>query len=240
MTTRDEDGTLTTPEGHVIKQGKCLCILTIGCSQHDDEETRLLLTTFRNELLRGLHPGSSTEDAPATLRRASLVARIGKVLGSAATAAVASEPVENFLIRVANESFRCPCGANVFRRNPAREGDRYYLCNGCNAPWIGEQAPGEMACLGSTTVGEKATSSDSKPIEPTGKNHCGNDLTCDRDAYAFERCDCSCGSRCGPWNEYRDRLSAWQQRQRTDEDDAAQGRGAVFREMVKTKAEERS
>ena len=38
--------------------------------------------------------------------------------------------------------------------------------------------------------------------EPTGKHHCGDPEKCQVGPYAEDACECSCCTRCGPWNEY--------------------------------------
>lgn len=41
--------------------------------------------------------------------------------------------------------------------------------------------------------------------EPTGKMHCGDPETCRKEPYSEDRCDCACDTRCGPWNEWKER-----------------------------------
>lgn len=53
-----------------------------------------------------------------------------------------------------------------------------------------------------------------RPVEPSGKNHCGEEELCGQDCYSEDCCQCHCGSRCDPWNEYRDALARWEAKQR--------------------------
>lgn len=41
---------------------------------------------------------------------------------------------------------------------------------------------------------------------PSGKTHCYGDQ-CDEHCYSEGPCDCSCSSRCGPWNDYLEAMA---------------------------------
>jgi hypothetical protein len=58
---------------------------------------------------------------------------------------------------------------------------------------------------------------DPKPVEPSGKNHCGDGEKCRVDCYSQDRCECFC-DRCGPWNNYRDDLTSWEGREALRQD----------------------
>lgn len=59
---------------------------------------------------------------------------------------------------------------------------------------------------------------------PVGKIHCGEEERCNKDAYSEDDCDCYC-SRCGPWNDWREKWEA---------KEAAQARLAERRKLVVT------
>lgn len=45
----------------------------------------------------------------------------------------------SFLLHTEGKPFRCNCGANVFHKEwDAQEASEVYVCNGCNAAYIGE------------------------------------------------------------------------------------------------------